>query len=234
MSRLSDKLKAALLDNSQAEVARVYSVDVLPGWVAGAKVFIHDICADDFNPSLIDMLKRSDVLMYEDDVCDLLRELKEDKNFPFKVRKVKALEGLPSLPEELSLMNMSSHGFTKSDAASVSSSGSSEIVVNVRNTFWEIGSALSSGRLCSAYSCSMSVQPAFFCLLEPCTSQLFALIEATVRDGCGGAGCFGRDLAIWLSADTASVPCVGVSQIVSEQFCAGQSQSTCFGYRGRV
>lgn len=149
-SRLSKELEVALLDSSPAEVVRADDVDVLPGWAGGAKVFVHGIGADDLNPSLLDMLKCSSVLMYEDDVCDLIRELKEDKGLPLKLRKVKRMEGLPSVPEELSLMNTSSHDSAESDEASDPSSDSAEFVVTVRNMFLEIAAGSSHRSVLSA------------------------------------------------------------------------------------
>lgn len=103
----------------------------------------------------------SSVVLYEDDVDDMLQELQE--SLPFNFRKVKARGNLPAVPEELSLMNVSLHGVPEElslmnislDGSTVVSTCSSEslseqdicaIVMPVKYTFVHFPGATSDAR----------------------------------------------------------------------------------------
>jgi hypothetical protein len=145
-SRFSDMLESALLSSSPAEVARARGVDVQPSWARGAKIFVEDICVESLDPALLDMLTPSRALIYEDDIEDLLREFREDKQLPYRVFKVKPLDRMPAVPEEMSLMNTSTLAAQSSDATSSTSSTASDVVITVHNTFWRIFGAQSDPR----------------------------------------------------------------------------------------
>ena len=125
-SRSSQVLDDALLATSIAEVARSKGVDPKPHFARGAKIFADGVGPEHLEPPFIDVTATMSrhIIMYEDDVDDLVQELAE--KLPYSIRKIKPSESLRALPEKHSLMDVSPHA-TADGVESVSSA--SEVVV---------------------------------------------------------------------------------------------------------
>lgn len=144
-SRISEALETALLSTSAAEVARGKLVDVKPAWANGAKVLVEGIQADDLHEALRSCLCSSKLLLYQDDVEDLLTELKN--TVPFKIRKLKGQGVAAVVPENLSTLTDFSDDFgSVADASVASSQQDEEVTATVHNTFWIMCSTESNGK----------------------------------------------------------------------------------------
>ena len=141
-SASSPELDEALFSSSATEVARCQGANLRPEWAHRMKIFVGNVGPQHVEPPFFDVEQstHSHVLVYEDDVEDLLRELQDGKGLPLRICKVKgfkARNNFPALPQEHSLIDQSSHSL---DSLSVSTLAdhSTEIEVVVRNTFFEI------------------------------------------------------------------------------------------------
>lgn len=106
-SRSTPLLDQALLASSPAQVAISNGVDVQPAWAHPAKIFVEDVGPEHVEPPFLDTMASmsSQVVLYEDDVDDLLEEI---KHLSYSFRKVKPSLAGPVLPEEASLFGISS------------------------------------------------------------------------------------------------------------------------------
>jgi len=107
-NRYPKELEDALLMSSVADAARQRGVEVQPDWAHGAKVFV-----DGLQPDMVDAplahgeLKPWHVIVYESDETELQHALQP---LPYRVKKLKPGVGRSIVPQELSLMDVSSEG----------------------------------------------------------------------------------------------------------------------------
>mmetsp|Transcript_104584 Transcript_104584/g.326157 ORF Transcript_104584/g.326157 Transcript_104584/m.326157 type:complete len:491 (+) Transcript_104584:1-1473(+) len=106
-SRSSPALDEAVLASSPAQVARAAGVDVQPEWARGAKVLAAGLGPEHLEPAFLEKSMPRHVMLYDDDVDDLLDE---PRGLPYEIRKVKPVGALPAQPGALSLAVASSVG----------------------------------------------------------------------------------------------------------------------------
>jgi len=105
-SRASAELDAVLMQSVPAQSAILSGVDIKPNWAGGAKIFVPNV-GPDIDMPWLDHLLPSNVIMYEDDVADLMEALREALAYRIMKRKPYAA-GLCYVPKEGSLMAVSS------------------------------------------------------------------------------------------------------------------------------
>lgn len=163
-SRSSLALDRSLLASSPAEVARAEGIDVQPEGARGMKVFVAGFGPEHLEPPFLEEAMPRQVVLYKDDVDDLLAEL---SHLPYEIRKVKPTGALPEHPDALSFFGTSSLGASiemgsagppAADLGSVAASSEAAPahtplptlwveVLEVRNTFVDFHAAPADERL---------------------------------------------------------------------------------------
>lgn len=107
-SRHPQELEYALLTSSVADAARSQGIEIQPEWARGAKIFVKGFGPDQLDEPLANgQLKPWHVIVYESDEADLHAAL---QCLPVRVKKLKPGIGRSIVPQELSLMSVSSEG----------------------------------------------------------------------------------------------------------------------------
>eukprot|EP00747_Dinoflagellata_sp_TGD_P030219 gnl/TRDRNA2_/TRDRNA2_134476_c2_seq1.p1 gnl/TRDRNA2_/TRDRNA2_134476_c2~~gnl/TRDRNA2_/TRDRNA2_134476_c2_seq1.p1 ORF type:complete len:355 (-),score=60.16 gnl/TRDRNA2_/TRDRNA2_134476_c2_seq1:111-1109(-) len=109
-NRINRELDEALHNSSVAEAAKARGVDVRPPWANGAKIFAEGVGPEHFDaPFASDGPRPWHLVIREEDSDEINHVL---SLLPHSIRRTKP--GLQPLPEELSLMDVSSEGSSSS------------------------------------------------------------------------------------------------------------------------
>jgi len=104
-SRETRELEDAALASSPALRAAATGVELKPGWGNGAKVLIAGIGPEHIEAPGVERLGPQHILVNRHDQAELLEAL---QHLPYRIRKLKPDLGVRSIPEQMSLLSMSS------------------------------------------------------------------------------------------------------------------------------
>jgi len=104
-SREARELEDGVLASSPALRAAARGVELKPDWANGAKVLVEGIGPEHVETPTVERLGPQHVLVNRDEQDELLEAL---SNLPYRIRKLKPNAGIRSIPEQMSLLSMSS------------------------------------------------------------------------------------------------------------------------------
>lgn len=133
-NRHPEELERALLLSGPARTARAMGIDVKPGWANGAKVFVDDVGPERFDVELGPM----NVVLHEADEGAVFEALQA---LPFNVKRLKSGSGRAFVPNDFSMIDVSSDEAPEEGVEALSAHA---LEVKVKYGFIHVGARVAS------------------------------------------------------------------------------------------